>query len=460
MISDVHPSHFFRRALVGDALAYDVRLEVDDRGLIKTLTQGAEPQPDDQVHDIALPGMPNAHSHAHQYALAGRTEQASGNEDNFWSWREAMYRLAGRITPEQLHAITAQLYVDLLKGGYTCVGEFQYIHHDVDGAPYSENALMSQRILDAADQTGIGVTILPVLYRYGDFAQAAAARGQRRFINDVQSYLRIVESLASATRDKPLQRVGLAPHSLRAVSAPMLHDVLTGSPLPDTAPIHIHIAEQTKEVDDAKRVLKRRPVHYLLENFDVNARWCLVHATHMDDTETRALAACGAVVGLCPTTEANLGDGLFQARLYKECGGRIAIGSDSNIATDAAGELRLLEYVQRLRARERNVLATGTTASTGQSLLHAAARGGAQALAQPVGGLVVGARADFVTLDTDHPQLFARDHHLPDAYVFGAGAQAVHDVYVAGRRIIEAGHHPHEEDIAKAYRKAMRETAP
>lgn len=454
-MTTMHPAHFFQRALLGPSLHHNVRLELDDTGTITTVAHDVAPQPHDQRHDLAVPGMPNVHSHAHQYALSGRTERSSSSGDNFWNWREAMYRLAERMTPEQFGSIAAQLYVDLLKGGYTSVGEFQYVHHDVDGAPYAQPALMSQRALDAAGQVGIGITILPVLYRYGDFNDVAPGREQRRFINSADSYLRIVDALAHVTETHPLQYTGMAPHSLRAVSRQLLTEVLSGSPLADTAPVHIHVAEQTREVDDAVRILGRRPVEYLFEHFDINARWCLVHATHMNDAETDALAASHAVAGLCPSTEANLGDGLFRARRYCKGGGLIAIGSDSNLVTDAAGELRLLEYGQRLTHRARNLLSGAPGNSTGQHLLHRCAQGGAQALGQPTGSLAVGARADFVTLDVDDPQLAARGDDMLDAYVFAAGARAVRDVFVAGRRVIHDGHHPHEDQILGACRDTL-----
>jgi formimidoylglutamate deiminase len=456
-MTKLHVSHFFQRALIGRTLRHGVRLDLDGDGTITAVACDAAPRPHDRCHDLALPGMPNVHSHAHQYALAGRTERSSDKGDNFWGWREAMYRFAGRMTPDQFRSIATQLYVDLLKGGYTSVGEFQYVHHNVDGAPYAEPALMSQQALLAAHEAGIGMTILPVLYRYSDFGDAAPTREQRRFVNTADSYLRIVAALADSVRDHPLQRVGLAPHSLRAVNGELLTRVLAGSPLPDEAPIHIHVAEQTREVDDATRVLRRRPVEYLFEHFDINTRWCLVHATHLTDAETDRLATSGAVAGLCPSTEANLGDGLFRALRYCRGGGQIAIGSDSNVATDAAGELRLLEYGQRLQHRARNLLAAAPGSSTGQDLLHRAQRGGARALAQPVGALTAGARADFITLKINDPQLTGRGDDMLDSYVFGAGARALRDVYVAGRRVIHDGHHAHEDRILKSCRDTLEE---
>ncbi|MFK8014219.1 MAG: formimidoylglutamate deiminase [Gammaproteobacteria bacterium] len=460
MIHPVPAAHFFERALVDGEVCHNVRLLVNPSGFIDSVNANQTAHADDRRHAAGLAGMPNTHSHAHQYALAGRTERASEQDDNFWSWRTAMYRFVARMEPEQLQAVAAQLYVDLLKGGYTSVGEFHYVHHDRDGAPFSDIALMSEQLLAAAQAAGIGITVLPVLYRYGDFAKSAPSREQRRFINDPESYLRIVSALGTAVRDEPLQSVGLAPHSLRAVSPELLAEVLAGSPLGDDAPVHIHVAEQTREVADARRVLKKAPVEFLLDNFDVDRRWCLIHATHMSADETERLAQSGAVAGICPTTEANLGDGLFPTHRYCTHGGQLAVGSDSNVATDAVGELRLLEYVQRLKRRERNVLAGRPGASTGEQLLTRAQVGGAQALGQAVGSLSAGRRADFVTLNTDDPMLIAREQDVFDAYVFAAGARAVRDVYVAGQQVIDQGHHAKEDEILRAFRAALETATP
>ncbi|MFK7888160.1 MAG: formimidoylglutamate deiminase [Gammaproteobacteria bacterium] len=455
----VERAYFFERALLGRGVAHNVRIEVDEHGFIGRCETMSQAQATDTRYAAALPGMPNVHSHAHQYALAGRAERSSDQRDSFWTWREVMYRFALRMTPEQLGAVAAQLYVELLKGGYTSVGEFHYLHHDPAGAPYSDRGLMSRRLMQAAAQAGLGFTLLPVFYRYGDLGGAAANRNQRRFVNDADDYVSLLTSLTADIRANPLFALGMAPHSLRAVDKTGLQHILANSPLGDTAPIHIHIAEQQREVDDALEKLRRRPVQYLLENFDINQRWCLVHATHMEDSEVVALARSGAVAGICPTTEANLGDGVFRCPEYLRAGGRIAVGSDSNTAVEAAGELRLLEYAQRLTHQERNVLSGGDNVGVGVALHEAAARGGALALAQPVGQLATGLRADFVTLNTDDPLLCARDDDIFDAYIFAAGARAVDDVYVGGRVVLKNGHHAQEDTIAAACRAALRELA-
>ena len=456
----VAATYHFDRALLGAVPSRRVRVAVDAQGRIAQVTSNAPPHASDRRYAVGLAGIPNAHSHAHQAAIAGRTEQRGDRDDTFWTWRAAMYRYALRMTPEQFLAVATALYVAMLKGGFTAVGEFHYLHHDVDGAPYAERALLARCVLTAAERAGLSVTLLPVLYRFADFGDVAAGRDQRRFVNDIDGYLRIVDDAARAARDTPNARVGLAPHSLRAVNADALRAILARSPLADDAPVHVHIAEQQSEVDTALAALGRRPVAYLLEQFDVNERWCLVHATHTSDDEIDALARSRAVVALCPSTEANLGDGLFDAARFVQRGGHIAVGSDSNLITDAADELRWLEYGQRLRLRQRNVLAPRNGSGTGCTLLDLAQGGGAQALGQPAGELTPGRRADFITLATDTFELAGRDDDVFDAYVFSAGRRAVQDVYIAGRRVIADGHHPEEDAINSAARRALKELTP
>lgn len=454
----VERSYFFARALLDGDVAQRVRLEVDAGGVIRGCQSDANPQADDVRYAAALPGMPDVHSHAHQYALAGRAEH-SREHDSFWTWREVMYRFALRMTPEQFAAIAAQLYVDLLKGGYTSVGEFHYLHHDLDGGHYADIGLMSRQLVDAADQAGIALTLLPVLYRYGDFGKAPVSERQRRFVHSTDDYLQLLSKLAADFRRHPQHTLGMAPHSLRAVDMDDLQVVITDTPLADSAPLHIHVSEQQREVDDCLTALNQRPVASLLGRFDVNERWCLIHATHLDDAEVNQLARSKAVAGLCPTTEANLGDGIFRSVDYLQAGGRIAIGSDSNTALDATGELRLLEYVQRLQRQERNVHTTKDNFSAGLALYDAAARGGAQAIARDCGRLAVGCRADFVTLDAQDPLLCGRDDDIFDAWLFAAGARAVNDVYVAGQTVLRNGQHAQQESIAAACRAALRELA-
>ncbi|MEQ8354512.1 MAG: formimidoylglutamate deiminase [Kiloniellaceae bacterium] len=448
---------FARQAFLPNGWAEDVLFEVDAAGSLASVATGAQPGGAELAAGPVLPGMPNLHSHAFQRAMAGLAEhrrEGGGKEDSFWTWRDVMYRFVGAITPEQLHAIAAQLYVEMLKAGYTAVGEFHYLHHGPDGRPYDDVAEMSRRTLAAAAATGIGITQLPVLYGYGGFGAQKVGEGQRRFLNDPSSLLRIVEILKASHEDNRQVRVGVAPHSLRAVTPETLDEVTKGlTALDATAPIHIHIAEQTKEVDDCLAWCGQRPVEHLFETRAPDARWCLVHATHMNAVETKAVAACGAVVGICSTTEANLGDGLFPAEPYLDAGGRWGIGSDSHISVSPLEELRWFEYGQRLAWKRRNVLAgAGDHASVGQRLYVQALQGGAQALGRPIGALEAGKRADLLVLDPDHPDVATMpSERLLDAVVFAGNRNPVRDVMVGGRWVVRESHHRDEEAVQAAY---------
>lgn len=437
----------------------DLRIEVDAAGWITALESDARSQGAARLAGPLVPGMPNLHSHAFQRAMAGLAERAGASEDSFWTWREVMYGFLARIAPEDVQAIAAQLYVELLKGGYTAVGEFHYLHHAPDGQPYAERAEMAKRTLAAAAESGIGITQLPVLYGYGGFGGQAAGAGQRRFLNSPEEILTIIESLLAAHGADPQAAVGLAPHSLRAVTEASLTTALEGlSALAPQAPIHIHIAEQTKEVEDCQAWSGQRPVAWLLERMPVDRRWCLVHATHMLESETRGLAESGAVAGLCPTTEANLGDGLFDALTYRDAKGAWGIGSDSHISTSAIEELRWFEYGQRLVHRRRNLLTGGAEAPhCGAWLYRQALAGGAQALGRPIGALAVGRRADFLVLDAEHPLLACRsgDAWL-DALVFAGNANPIREVFVGGRLLVTEGRHHAEEAIGERYRAVLK----
>jgi formimidoylglutamate deiminase len=400
--------------------------------------------------------MPNLHSHAFQRALAGRTEwRGSAGHDSFWTWREAMYRFAARLEPDEANAIATQLYVELLKRGYTAVAEFQYVHNAPGGAPYAEPAEMSLAHLRAARDAGIAITLLPVLYAHGGFGGAPLDATQARFAGSPSSILRIAERSRAAAH--PDARVGVAAHSLRAVSPALLGELVAGvTALDASAPIHIHAAEQPKEVADCLAWSGQRPVAWLLDHAPVDARWCLVHSTHLDDPEVARLAASGAVAGLCPTTEANLGDGVFRLPEYLAAGGRFGVGSDSHVARDPAEELRLLEYTQRLAQLARNVAASAARPSVGASLWDAAARGGAQALGRDAGTLAPGRRADLVVLDGAHLDLVEREGDaILDALVFSGGLGVVRDVMVGGRWVVRDGRHAAEAQSAARYRTAV-----
>ena len=455
-------SLFAERALLPDGWARDVLFEIDAGGGLATVTPDAQAGAAPRAGGVVLPGMPNLHSHAFQRAMAGLAERAGPAEDSFWTWREVMYDFVERLTPDQVEAIAAQLYAEMLKAGYTAVGEFHYLHHGPDGSPYADLTEMSRRVIAAAKTTGIGITQLPVLYGYGDFGGQESGNGQRRFLNDPDRFLDLVEKLLKEYRGDPNVRVGIAPHSLRAVTPETLSAALEGlEALDASAPVHIHIAEQHGEVRDCIEWCGLRPVEWLLRNAAVGPRWCLVHATHVTEEEARRLAESGAVAGLCPTTEANLGDGVFPAPAYLEAGGAFGIGSDSHISVSPIEELRWLEYGQRLTARRRNLLAGGSEASSvGARLFRGAVAGGAQALGRPIGRLAPGARADLVVVDPERPNLHGRSDDLfLDALVFAGNDNPVTGVMVGGGWVVRDGHHPREEEIFRAYKTAVAELA-
>jgi formimidoylglutamate deiminase len=451
-VSDHSQTIWFDSALLEGGWARDVRFTLRS-GVIDQVQTGVARASGEQAHGPALPGMPNLHSHAFQRGMAGLAEVRGPSSDSFWTWREVMYRFLRRLGPEDLRAIAAQAYVEMLEAGFTRVGEFHYLHHDVDGAPYANPAEMAVAIAAAADETGLGLTLLPVFYAHAGFGGVAPTEGQGRFIHDLDGFARLLEASRKAVADLPGAVVGLAPHSLRAVTP---EELTALSALAGETPIHIHIAEQTREVEDCVAWSGARPVEWLLGNLQVGARWCLVHATHMTPEETAALARSGAVAGLCPITEANLGDGLFPAPEFQNAGGRFGIGSDSNVLIDAAEELRVLEYGQRLTRRTRNVLALEAGGSTGADLYRAAAAGGAQALGRPPAVLRKGAPADIVSLDPAHPALAGRSGDaLLDSFVFAGRKDLIDGVWRAGAKLVTNGRHRRRGEIAARYRQVM-----
>ncbi len=383
---------FAERALLPSGWAENVRIEVGADGLLASLQPGGSADGAEKLAGPLLPGMPNLHSHAFQRAMAGRAEVAGNPNDSFWTWRDLMYRLVGKISPEQLHVIARQLYIEMLKAGYTSVAEFHYVHHDPQGSPYADPTELSRRISAAASQSGIGLTLLPVLYSHSGFGGQAPNDGQRRFINRTEQYLDLQARLKPLLAAQPAQQLGLCFRSLRAVTPEQIAAVLAASD--KHCPVHIHIAEQQKEVDDCLAWSGRRPLQWLYENVEVDPRWCLVHATHAEADEVGLMARSGAVAGLCLTTEANLGDGIFPAVNFLAQGGRMGIGSDSHVSLSVVEELRWLEYGQRLRDQRRNRLYGANQPMVGRTLYDAALSGGAQALGQPVGELAVGKRSD------------------------------------------------------------------
>ncbi|RUX74123.1 formimidoylglutamate deiminase [Mesorhizobium sp. M7A.F.Ca.US.005.03.1.1] len=441
---------FAEQALLPDGWRENVRLTLAE-GRITAVQPGAAAAAGDERHAILLPGMPDLHSHAFQRGMAGLAELRGPSADSFWSWREVMYRFALSMTPDQVEAVAAQLYVEMLEAGFSRVGEFHYLHHDRDGKPYANPAEMAERIAAAAGEAGIGLTLLPVFYAHSSFGGAAPNEGQRRFINDVNRFSRLVEKCRESVRALNQAVVGVAPHSLRAATPEELFDVTALAP---DGPIHIHIAEQVKEVEDCLAWSGARPVEFLLANAKVDKRWCLIHATHMTDAETVAMAKSGAIAGLCPITEANLGDGTFAAPLFREHGGRYGVGSDSNVLIGLPDELRQLEYSQRLAHRARNVLAVAG-GSTGRALFDAALDGGSVALGAGASAIAVGASADLVSLDPKNPSLAGKTGDaILDAWIFANGSK-VDCVWVHGRKQVSGGRHVKREAIAERFRNVM-----
>ena len=426
-----------------------------EAGRIATLRTGVDANEADERYPVLLPTIGNLHSHAFQRAMAGMAEVRGPAADTFWTWREVMYRHALTMTPEQVEATAQLLYVEMLEAGFGRVGEFHYLHHAPDGTVYSNIAEMAERIAAAAEATGIGLTLLPVFYAHSTFGGAAPTAGQRRFINDIDSFGMLLESSRKAVESLPEAVVGVAPHSLRAVTPEELAAVAATS---GGGPIHIHVAEQIKEVEDCIAWSGARPIEWLLANAPVDDRWCLIHSTHMTDEEAIGVAGTHAVAGLCPVTEANLGDGIFAGPVYSAHQGRYGIGSDSNILIGLADELRQFEYAQRLGNRARNVMARNG-GSTGRALFEAAYGGGTQALQASGAGIAAGAPADFFSLDLSSPTFEGKSGDaILGAFIF-AGAGKPHAVWIGGRKLVVEGRHVLRDTAERAFRAALAELA-
>jgi formimidoylglutamate deiminase len=428
---DAPRSAFFaERALLPSGWATDVRFDVDQNGNFAAVTPGAAANGAQHLAGIVVPGMANVHSHAFQRAIAGRTERAGPAGDSFWTWREEMYELLAAIDADAFEAIATNAYGEMLAAGYTSVCEFHYVHHAPGGVPYARPTELADRIVRAARATGIALTLVPVLYRYSDFGGRAPTAGQARFVLSFAAYASLVRALQAAYRDDPQITLGIAAHSLRAVAPSDLPRLVElANELGDATPLHMHACEQLREVEACRTEHGTTPIALLARYVRLDERWCIVHATHATPEERSLVAAAGAVIGLCPTTEASLGDGFFPAAEFIANGGRIAIGTDSNASIDVAEELRWLEYVQRLRARERNVMHDALLASTGSYLLQTTVRGGAQALGRNAGALAAGKRADAVALARPDVDL-AR---ALDVAIFKSGAWHVEAVLAGGR---------------------------
>lgn len=443
----------FASALLPSGWANDVQVVIA-AGAIAEVTPNVAPVAGDERHAIALPGLASLHSHAFQRGMAGLAELRGDSTDTFWTWRETMYRFALAMSPDDVAAVATLLYVEMLEQGFTRVGEFHYLHHDCDGSPYADVAEMAARIAQAAEASGIALTLLPSFYAHGSFGGAQPHDGQRRFICTVDQFATLMAASRKAIAKLPGANIGIAPHSLRAVTPDELRALV---PLAEGGPVHIHAAEQVKEVEDCLAWSGRRPVQWLLEHAPVDRRWCIIHATHTTDEEIAAFARTGAVAGLCPITEASLGDGIFPAPEFLAAAGSFGVGTDSNVLVGAADELRQLEYGQRLKHRQRNVLSSGAGRSTGRTLFDHALAGGARALAQGTIGLTPGARADIVTLDMSHPSLSGRaGDTIIDGWIFAAGSGAIDCVWAGGDKVVEGGRHRLRQAARERFNASVR----
>jgi len=451
-------SLFARHALLENGWADNIRLHWDKVGNLTQIELNATARAHEVTEQFVLPGMVNLHSHAFQRAMAGMTEIAGGGgksiQDSFWSWRDLMYRFAQVINPDQLQTIAAQLYSECLRHGYTSVCEFHYLHRAPNGDFYDNMAEMAHQVMSAAHDTGIGMTMLPVLYSYSDFNAQDLRHEQRRFATNPEQILRLVE-LLDAQRNNQTE-VGVAPHSLRAASTQQIAELVHA--LPKNRPIHIHIAEQQKEVDNCLAFSKKRPAELLYETQDVNARWCLVHATHLSKTEITQIAQSRAVTGICTSTEGNLGDGFFALPDYLAQQGHFGIGSDSHVSQSPIEELRWLEYGQRLRTQRRNIASDENQARIGDFLWQAALQGGAQASGRKVGKFAVGMRADALVLDANHPNLSGiATADVLNTLIFSGNDNLVRDVLVGGQWQVKNGRHVDQTAIAERFTKTMRQ---
>ncbi|MCF6262189.1 MAG: formimidoylglutamate deiminase [Xanthomonadales bacterium] len=433
-------------------------LSVDAEGMISNIAPGASKDCDVSLQGVVIPGMINLHSHAFQRSLVGKTGLRGSGDDSFWSWRQAMYQQVAQLSPEAIEAVSAYCYMELLKGGYTTVAEFHYLHHQKGGVHYANPAETSMRVLTAADAAGIGVTLLPVLYSWAGFGQQPLTEQQLPFRHDLNSYLRLLAQLDQYCENSKLFDWGVAPHSIRAVSESQLQELMVGlAQLNFKGPIHIHIAEQQREVKDCVDYYGASPVRWLLDKLPVNDRWCLIHATHVDSQELKMMRTADVVAGLCPTTEADLGDGIFPASQWQHLGGAWGIGSDSNLCVNATEELRWLEYGQRLQDQQRNLLAAPGQL-VGAELYKNALAGGLQALAKPKArGFAVGQRADMLVLDQEHTLFLNKEKdQILDAWIFAGVQDMLSQVWVGGRCVVEAGEHINAGRIETDWRQLLK----
>jgi formimidoylglutamate deiminase len=446
------------RLFTGSNWLTDVYIHLDSDGTITSISQTSEQNAIEKLSGAVVPGMINLHSHAFQRSIAGLSEYKGNPQDSFWSWRDIMYRFVEQLSADDFHTIASQLYVEMLKAGYTSCVEFHYTHHQADGSHYDNVAELSLQVMGAAQKVGIRQTHCPVFYAWSGFGQQPPNQGQRRFINSIQSYHSILNAVADKASSSDILSFGIAPHSLRAADKEQISQIIDHLDQHNAqAPIHIHISEQVKEVEDCLKYYGKRPVEWLYSQFDVNQRWCLVHATHLTSEETQQIAKSGAVAGLCITTEANLGDGIFPIQSYLEHGGTWGIGSDSHISISPVEELRWLEYQNRLLTRQRAVLASEQSKHIGTTLYAQALQGGAQALGQAVGAIEVGRKADWLVLDTQSALLIGMaDEFILDAWLFSGNQNVVKDVYVNGECVVENYQHSQQAEIVSQYKAVIK----
>ncbi len=450
---------FAENVLLAHGWAVNHTLTVE-QGIITAIEAGFSDGAE-KVSGAIIPGMVNCHSHAFQRAFAGFSEQGSEGQDSFWTWRKIMYQFLAKLTEQDAKVIAKQLYIEMLKMGYTRVAEFHYLHHDIDGSDYNVGhsglATMAEAIFAAAQESGIGLTMLPVLYQYSGFGEQQANEGQKRFINSIQQFNKLVSDCFVLSGHYSNTNVGIAPHSLRAVDKESLLSAVSHvRSLDAKAPVHIHISEQQKEVNDCLAHYGKRPVQWLLDNVTLDKHWCLIHATHIDEKEISGIVDSQAIAGICPTTEANLGDGIFPTTEFLLAKGTFAIGSDSHISVNPIEELRWLEYAQRLIKQQRAILATAEQASVGQNLWQQAAMGGAQSTSSNCGSLAVGKQADLLVVDSRHSRLFANDNqHLLDSLVFASQQNPIKDVMVNGQWVVRSQIHRDEQKSADEFAQLL-----
>ena len=451
-------SYRFEAALLPQGWTRGACITVADDGMIVAAEGPRDAPGAEKIDGFAVPGMPNAHSHAFQRAMIGDSEFRQSATDSFWTWRNAMYALANRVTPADLQIIATRLFIEMLKSGYTSVAEFHYLHRSADGSGYGADNPLHVAIIEAARVTGIGLTLLPTLYQHSDFGGKPLREDQRRFRLSLDEFIAAITRRSGAAGKSSLIRCGAAFHSLRAVGIPVIREAAAALRAIDpTMPVHIHVAEQLREVNACRRATGRRPVELLLQEGLLSQHWCLVHATHANLSELRGVAAAKALIGVCATTEGNLGDGFFNAEAFLQQSGEICVGSDSQASVCPAEELRWIEYQHRLRRKRRAVLASSEQPHVGTRLWCDAARGGARALGHPVGEIRVGARADWLVIDPHDPSMAGvRPERVLDRLVFTSARSAIRDVVVGGRVVVQNRRHALEDASAIEFEEWMR----